>query len=786
MALSTQRPEAPAGMNAAGIAGRVVCLGAVSAVFVAQVLTWLVHSMAEKPDTAALLAALGRRSGDLVLVSLDRPARSERGRVIHLVPLPEAWLPSAADPRPRSRLRLFVDEQPTPLQARPRRPRDDWDPASPRTYAYVDAVRQQLVLWCPSLEPCRTVAVVRRTASATVRLAWSRLARLPLRGLAALLVLAVWFSLGRALWRGTPDVYSVCGSILFVGASVVWLQDLHRYGRPSALLVGVALLALAVPLLVRALVEGGAGHLFSDVLFVHDPRGQPRPWWWPALGSLSIAGLSAAVFAGSSGLRPPSAMPEPSELHRNQSLEIAVNRASCGTSSRLSPAHSLASSLEASPSLLLVPLRELARQAAGSLDRYCETVVEPHINHENSLMLTMDAFLRLAPGLSLTGLGWCLQALRIVALLLFALALLRCGASWLSAGLALWASILVLEGLGVRFYSVYPFLPPLLVVTIATFACLLQRGAGAAIPSHLVSAAVIGWLIGFATNMRTSHTPVYAVLLVAYFAAAWHGRLREGLPWPPRERAAWLAAGALGAGLGWALFSAGLIQPLTRESSVGRAYSYHVVMHSVVISLALPESPLSRREGMGRGDDLVGLALARRIDPAVEFLRDGYEWALFRYYCQLWARHPREMLDLYGAKFKIAGASMISSLLEASNPSPGQRLTRALLWPLTSAGSGAVLLLVYAGALLAAGMTHLRTGHPLAFIVAALAAAAALLQLESSLIDPHFTVSHNSSLLLCVLLLGIAGWQLGLEAVRVALRAFKRRRTPIPDVRVPR
>ena len=764
---------------------RALAFAGLGLVLGAQLLTQLVLTLARPPHADSLLSALDRGSRDLLSVSLSRPDHGERDQLVHVVTLPAAWRAALQSPGRRSpALRVLVDGRFVELQARPRRPRDDWDPASPRVFAHLDRSRLKLVLWCTAADPCRTVVVVRETAFVAYRVAWKRIGAFPLHGLEALLALATVAFLACTLVRMRPDVHTALACGVFMCAAAAWWWSLGRGEEPPASLIGVQLLALSWPAALHALDRRGARGLLRDVLFTRDPRVQARPGWWLAIGCGLVAGAGFAGFAGASALRPPLAMPEPSELHRNQSLEIAINRVFCGTRSRLSPEHSIAQRLESDAQLLTVALRELARQAAGSLDQYCQSVVEPHINHENSLMLTMQLFLELAPELSLTGLGWCLQAVRLVVLAFFALVLLRCGASWICTGLALFLSLAVLEGLSVRYYSVYPFLPGLLVASIAVLAQLLLRGAAATTTGHLLSAAAVGWLFGFATNMRTSHAPIYLVLLTAYFVAAYRSRLRESPCRSRRWRAVWLASGAGVAALAWGWFGVLLIGPLTKEPSVARAYSYHVVMHSVVISLALPENSLSRREGMGRGDDLVGLTLARRIDPEVGFLREGYEAALFRYYCRLWQRHPREMIDVYLTKFRIAGASLISSVYDTSAALPTRVVERLLLSPLSSARSGVVLLVWYAVVLLVAGARHLRTGSPLAFIVAAIAGAAVLLQLESSLIDPFFSVSHNSALLLCILLLAVACWQLALEVAAVgalgALQRWRERRARAP------
>src|SRR5262249_7398834 len=90
-------------------------------------------------------------------------------------------------------------------------------------------------------------------------------------------------------------------------------------------------------------------------------------------------------------------------------------------------------------------------------------------------------------------------------------------------------------------------------------------------------------------------------------------------------------------------------------------YSYHAIAHPLVLSLALPPSPLSRSEGIAWNDE-VALGLARREDPAATYLGPTYERALLRYYTGLWRREPRAMAGVYLGKFETAGKDMFDRM----------------------------------------------------------------------------------------------------------------------------
>lgn len=82
-------------------------------------------------------------------------------------------------------------------------------------------------------------------------------------------------------------------------------------------------------------------------------------------------------------------------------------------------------------------------------------------------------------------------------------------------------------------------------------------------------------------------------------------------------------------------------------------YAYHAIAHPLVLALGVPENTLSRREGIVWNDS-IGLKLAKKIDPQTTYLDKSYEKALFIYYMNLWKGYPKEMLNIYSQKWKMA------------------------------------------------------------------------------------------------------------------------------------
>ena len=110
-----------------------------------------------------------------------------------------------------------------------------------------------------------------------------------------------------------------------------------------------------------------ARFLLSDIVFFHDPLTSRRPRWWLAASLVAVVCAGVGALAQLGRLGPPALTA--GEKHRNWSIEIAVNRVFCGAPSRLSTSVDLAERLENRSELLDIPLRDVIRDAAGSLQR---------------------------------------------------------------------------------------------------------------------------------------------------------------------------------------------------------------------------------------------------------------------------------------------------------------------------------------------------------------------------------------------------------------------------------
>jgi hypothetical protein len=451
----------------------------------------------------------------------------------------------------------------------------------------------------------------------------------------------------------------------------------------------------------------------------------------------------------------------PQDQHARVSLDIALTRALCGAvtsvhSSAFSPGEYLQSHADART----VPLKQLIAQAAGSVDNYCRGA-EPIVNNENSLMLIETTALRISPQLSLAQLGRRLHALRVVGLAFTSVVLLNAGFGVLWTAVFFAAGLALLHLLFGAVYSVYAFLP-VLVVTVAGLGIVAVQYATGASRAHRVAAGVIAGAVTIAgANLRTSYAPVLlAMFAVAAFMCTWEWRRLAGASQASRSLAEVSAAFIVGALITHVLVVGRLAVP-----SSGAA-SYHAIGHPLVLSLALPPSDLSRREGI-EWNDSVGLAIARRTSPDVAYLGGRYEQILLEYYASLWRGYPREMAGIYAEKIRLAGSDVVANL--SWTPGALGRVVPYVMAPAALLTNGWWVALAYLTMTAGAAATFLRTRSPVAAGVTLFGVAAILLQLETALIMPYYFLPYQGYLALFAVVFSIVVYRLAvLGAVRGA------------------
>lgn len=483
------------------------------------------------------------------------------------------------------------------------------------------------------------------------------------------------------------------------------------------------------------------------------------------------------------------AAPLPNDQHALLSLEIAVNRIRSGVPSHCyddpaAPGVNLRQLVSRDVTALGLPLRSLPERVSPSEEQY-QSHLHPFLNNENSLMLLDCVLLRLMPDLSVNSLIRAHTVLKIACLAAFVGLLVRIGASFLFSLVVCHIGLLIIYWAGVNHpISFYPFLMPLTMLLIALLGLALHSNLHRRVLAGTAVLAVVGALVGGFVNGRTSYFPVVIALVLAYivFAAldVWRDRTRR------RMGGIVLAlVPLLGLVAGWQWFTARWIKPLQAATAgCGPAYTYHVIGHPLVICLGThPSSELARSEGIS-ADDMVGLNIARRIDPAVQYLGPNYDNALLVYYLKLWLYHPEEMAAAYVSRLHFAGASAWALFLDNPLCCAGRsgcvvRLIGApmKLWPDGAAYLGFFSVLALAG-LVCSGRLGAATG----FVLSAVGLSGLLLLLESALFAPSFQITYHGMLLMCILCSGLLVYQLaanGLSAITThVVQRLRRPRLP--------
>ena len=462
--------------------------------------------------------------------------------------------------------------------------------------------------------------------------------------------------------------------------------------------------------------------------------GQLTPMPWPRVAACAIVVALLILFAQPSTFAYIPRLTE--DGHGMDSLSVAVNRSFCGVPSGLSSGEQLGRIFFGEPATNDQTVRQVIESRWGSLERYCETVTTPFINTENSLMLVESWAWRVAPNLTLRALGRVLFAVKVGFLLFFGIVFLRLGASALLCYAVLDAAFAILGRLQLNFgFSTYSFLLCSVMATLALYPMMLT------LPSHSQARqfawpAVAGAWSAFVVNMRTSYLPICAGLAMLYIVVLMLRSDDAGVRLSVRLRR--VVPAVLVFLIGYATFQYVFI---VRSRGAGRQFSYHTVFHPLVLSVGIPKSDLSEREGI-EWNDAVGLMLAHRVDPSARYLSKEYERALAAYYVDLWKRYPGAMSRIYLAKARLAGTEMMN--VEDVSAWP-VAFSRGVLRRIPTGVR--LLALLVSGTAIAAWL-FVRRRAPMLLLVVSMGVTATMLMIESIVIVPRYYLSYHASLLL--------------------------------------
>jgi hypothetical protein len=442
----------------------------------------------------------------------------------------------------------------------------------------------------------------------------------------------------------------------------------------------------------------------------------------------------------------------PEDGHAVASLNVAFSAATCRNGASISYKYQPGRFLAANPQATTRPVREIVTSLAGSVEEFCSSTA-PYLNEDNSLSLLETMAIAARPDISADAIADTLSFGKLVVLALVCASLLRLGASVSLAAACTVVAVGVLrlmidEGMA---YSIHSFFFVLILLNTALCAWAAKFAADRS-RWFAPMAALAGFVAAFSVNMRASYLPIYVSCACLCAAAAWLRGVR---------RPAVLALLAFAAG--YLLFQYPFI--VRRIPDTDYNHTFHSVSHPLVLGLALPPSDLAAREGI-RWNDADGIVIARRIDPNAKYLGPGYDHALLTYYRSLWRRYPAEMLGVYAAKLKMAGADMIQNRYLISDV-----VVRRGLLPLRWVSDGRILLLLYLAGALIGFWAYVRHAVDFGLWVCLLLVAGAMLYFEAALILPGYYLAYQSALLVVTVFWSFIAIQLCVNAAVAAGRA---------------
>lgn len=511
-------------------------------------------------------------------------------------------------------------------------------------------------------------------------------------------------------------------------------HELARPGPPAALTYSAAI---------------GAGGPMSHAILAR-LAWQSRPSWRLAcLWTVLITALAVPLANGMVPSTPPAIL-QGDDSHQIVSFRMAMNWNLCGSYSHTTDGSEVDRILFSAGGLD-VPILSLPSRAGLDRDTYCSTLVRPYRINENSLMLTMAALLWTRPESTLRDLGSLLHWFRVLALAGVVTVVLRAGASWLFALLWMVGALVILASVETtHYFSVYPFLMPMLLASAALAAWLADVGLESCARWGLLASAGVGFILGYVVNLRTSYAPIL-VALVAAIPFSWP-HLQRGVS----RKALVLAVGTLA---GFLLFQRAFISPIDKMPFEGNL-TYHHVFHPLVLSLAVPPNEFATREGI-RWDDSVGVELARREKPEVKALSDDYERTMRDYYFRLWRTRPGEMMRLYFSKWSL---TMSDVLVYDKTPFPVRLISFAGL-PMRPVSNGIVFSVFLVAVIAFARLARGRWNRTAAALSIGFGVVGLLLVAEAAIIVPDFRMMYGAPRMVLMVTFGLCVWQCALNGV---------------------
>lgn len=336
--------------------------------------------------------------------------------------------------------------------------------------------------------------------------------------------------------------------------------------------------------------------------------------------------------------------------HALVSLNLAINKVICKKESILDAGTSkIVQELLMEPRWSDISILSAPEKILGiSSEQYCESVNTDFMNNENTLMRLYVAVMSIFPKISLKEIGQAFDFVRIIGITFTMGILSYIGFSlFLSIFLGFFALLMNYYECD-HIYGLYPFIPIFVFLYSALIALILHQKWYKHYKNSILSSVLLGSFGALFFNLRTSYLPFIIIGFIVFLATMYADVIQQKIK---NNRALLMLTVSFMTFIASFYYVHSQITVVKPTNNYN--YAYHAIAHPLVLALGIPENSLSRREGIVWNDS-VGPTLAQKIDPQTTYLDKSYEKALFIYYIDLWKRYPKEMLNIYFQKWKMA------------------------------------------------------------------------------------------------------------------------------------
>jgi hypothetical protein len=292
---------------------------------------------------------------------------------------------------------------------------------------------------------------------------------------------------------------------------------------------------------------------------------------------------------------------------------------------------------------------------------------------------------------------------------------------------------------------------------------------------------LLGFLSFLFINLRTAYTPIILGCLIGYFLFSFLDLRKK---FSLKSNLIFLLMSFLLISCGFLYANHKLLTPIKKiAESLIVSSTNHGIAHPLVLGVGVPQNKFADERGIS-WQDAVGLRLARQINPSVTFMGPGYEQALFSYYKKLWQFYPKEMLNIYLLKFKLANSSAAKQFLLKPYFEDSPYLSHLVRWvtlPVKLLPNGWAFLALYFSMLLMSFFGKRIMSVEIRFALYSFTIAALGVYFQSAIIMPFYVPTYDGYMVFTIILLGAVFLQLVVNLIYLAYKKHLDQQTLVTE-----